>query len=140
MKDDLSRYASDNQLLLATLYRFVTLIGFTFIAAGFVLYVSGVLPARIPVDEVSSYWHLSAQEYAAQTGTPYGWDLIREIATGDMISLASLVLMALAVIVCLVIMVFAFLKSRNLIFAAAAVVQTVVLVLAASGVVSGHVT
>ena len=138
MKDDLRKYASDNQLLLATLYRFVTFIGFTCIAAGFVLYVSGVLPAHIPVDEVSSYWHLSAQEYAGQTGTPYGWDLIKAIAAGDMISLASLVLMAIAVIVCLIIMVFAFLKSENRIFAVGTVLQIVVLALAASGIVSGH--
>ena len=138
MKEGSSKYTSDTQLLLARLYRIVTLVGFAFIAVGFVVYIADLLPAHMPVDQVASYWHLSAQDYAAQTGTPYGWNLLKSIASGDMIGLASLVFMALSVIVCLLIMAFALLRNKNRLFAIAALVQSTILILAASGIVSGH--
>ena len=107
-------------------------------AAAFVLYVSGLLPARVPAEEVRSYWHLEAEVYATGTGTAVGWDFLKELASGESLSFGSLVFMAVAVIVCLIIMIGAFLRKNNRQFAVVALLQTAVLILAASGVVSGR--
>ena len=138
MNDHTNKYASPDQLLLAKLYRYVSLIGFSVIALGFIVYVSGIVPSSVPVGEISSYWHLSSHDFASETGTPQGWDLIGNIGSGDMISLASLVLMPLATILCLSIMAVAFSKGRDWAFLTIVSLQTIVLVLAASGVASGH--
>jgi hypothetical protein len=133
-----NRYASGTQLLLAKLYRYVSIIGLFIMAAALILYVSGLLETNIPAGEVRSYWHLEAGVYAAETDTPVGWDFIKELSRGDSLSFGSLVFMAVAVIVCLIIMIVAFLRRQNKLFALIALLQTIVLVLAASGLVSGH--
>ena len=73
MKDDKKQYASDAQLVLARLYRGASIIGLAFMAVTFALYVSGLLHANVPAKEVSSYWHLDAEKFAAETDTPVGW-------------------------------------------------------------------
>ena len=137
-KNEEPRYASDIQLVLARLYRYVTIIGFFIMIAAFVLYAFGLLRASVPAEEVRAYWHLEAGVYATETGTPVGWDFLKSLSRGDSLSLGSLVFMAVAVIVCLIIMIAAFLKKNNRLFALISLLQTAVLILAASGVVSGH--
>jgi hypothetical protein len=136
-QENTGEYASENQLLLARLYRAVALIGFSIIAIAFVLYLSGALKVSIGAIEVTSYWHLSAEEYAAETATPYGWEIISGLENGDTLSLASLVFMPVAVIVCLLIMAFAFARKRDWPYFVMVVLQVGVLVIAASGVVAG---
>ena len=136
-KNEEQRYASETQLILAGLYRYIAIVGFVIIAAAFILYVSGLLPGNVPVEEVKSYWHLDAGGYAAETGTPFGWDILKSLFRGESLSLGSLVFMAVAVIVGLIIMIAAFMKKGDRVFALVALLQTIVLVLAASGVVSG---
>lgn len=138
MNENAIKYASRDQLLLARLYHYVSFIGFSVIALGFFVYVSGVVPNTVPVEEVSSYWHLSSHDFAAATGTPVGWELVGNLGFGDMISLASLVLMPLATILCLVIMAVSFARARNWVFLFAVTLQTMVMVLAASGLLSGN--
>lgn len=129
------RYASDAQFILARLYQYVSIISLLIIAAGFALYVSGLLPAKVPVEQVRSYWHLEAGAYATETGTPAGWSFLKSLSRGESVSFGSLVFIPVAVIVCLIIMILTFWKKKNRLFALIAFLQTVLLVLAASGVI-----
>ena len=138
MKHDNGIYASENQLLLARLYRFVALVGLTLIALGFVVYVSGMAPSIVPAGEVSQYWHLSAEEYVSETGLPYGWDILKVLNRGESLSLATLVLMPVSIILCLLIMAVAFGKEKNWVYLTVVLLQSAVLVLAASGVIAGR--
>lgn len=138
MNDEINRYASDAQLVLARLYRIVTVVGLTVMAAAFVLYVSGVLETSVPAKDVASYWHLDAESYAEQTGTPVGWEFLSHLARGESLSFGSLVFMALAVIISLSIMVAVFMKKARLAYAVIVLLQTIILVVAATGIVSGH--
>ncbi len=137
MKDDDKRYASPDQLLLSRLYQYVSTVGFLLILFGFFLYGSGALTSTVPVADMSLFWHLSSEDFAAETGTPYGWDLFGHLRSGDMISLASLVLMPMGTILAFVVMAVVFSKGRNWVFSVIVLLLTVVLILAASGVVSG---
>ena len=133
-----SKYASDAQLVLARLYQGVSIIGLTLIAATFAMYVSGLLETSVPAEEVTAYWHLDAVSYAEETGTPVGWDFIEAFFRGDSLSFFSLIFMGSAVVICLAIMAVTFLRKRKLAYALIALLQTIVLVTAASGIVSGH--
>lgn len=137
-KKDENRYASETQLILAKLYQYVTVIGLVFMAAAFILYTSAILPAEVPAADVRSYWHLDSDAYTAQTGTPVGWDFIKNLSSGDSLSFGSLAFMAVAIIVCMTIMIFVFVRKKNLLFACIALIQTTVLLLAASGIISGQ--
>ncbi len=138
MKNEGNLYASGAQLVLARLYGGVAVIGLSLIAVMFALYVSGLAETRVPAAEVASYWHLDAETYAEETGTPVGWEFLRNLAFGESLSFGSLIFMALAVIICLAVMVVTFMKSRNLAFAAVVLLQIVVLVVAATGLISAH--
>jgi hypothetical protein len=138
MENEENRYASKTQLALARLYRLTGITGLALIMVMFLVYISGLVTTNVPVDEVEVYWHLDAAEYARQTGTPVGWNFLGNLAYGESLSFGSLVFMALAVIICLITMVVIFLKRRNLVFAAVVLLQTAVLLIAATGVVSAH--
>ena len=138
MKEKPDKYVSESQLLLSKLYRFVATVGFSLIGLAFIPYVFGILHSNVAVSEVASYWHLSSSEFAEVTGTPYGWNLFGDLLSGDMLSLASLVLIPVAIIVCLVIMIFSFGKKRDWLFMSAAILQIFILALAASGIISGN--
>jgi hypothetical protein len=133
MKD----YASKDQMLLGSLYRVVSLVGFVLMAGSFALYVSGILPAQTPAKEVISNWHLDVDSYAEETGVSRGWAFLRDIGVGDNLAFGSLVFMAVAVIVCLAVMIPVFMRGRARLFAVIATLQMIVLILAASGIVSG---
>ena len=137
MRDEINPYASDTQLILARLYRAASAIGFILIAGTFLLYVSGFIQVRVPAQEVALYWHLDAGAYAETTGTAVGWAFLRELSSGESLSFGSLVCMALAVIICLMIMVMVFLRKRKHAFALIALLQTAVLLIAATGIASG---
>ncbi len=137
MKNGENRYASDTQQIIAKLYRWASIIGLTFMAVIFALYVFGLLQTKIPVSEVGRYWHLDAERYHEETGTPTGWAFLTAISDGENLSFASLVAMVLSVIVCLLIMVVTFIKKRRLEFAIITFLQAVILVTAATGIISG---
>ena len=121
------RYASDTQLILARLYRYTSIIGLLIMTAAFILYTSGILPSSVPSDKVGSYWHLDSGAYAEKTGNPVGWNFLRNLTSGESLSFGSLVFMAVAVIVCLTIMIAVFLRKREKLFALIVLLQVVVL-------------
>ncbi len=133
-----NRYASDTQLILAKLYRYVSVIGLIFMAVAFILYTSGLLPTSVPAEEVGSYWHLESGVYAVETGTLVGWEFLTNLSSGESLSFGSLVFMAVAIIVCLTIMIAVFFQKNNRLFALIALLQSIVLVLAASGIIFGQ--
>ena len=136
MKDDGNRYASETQLILARLYGIAAVVGLGFMAVAFVLYVSGVLDTRLPAGEVASYWHLDAESFADETGTAVGWEFLYHLNRGESLSFASLVYMALSVIISMTIMIVTFIRKKKLAFAMIALLQTIVLVIAATGIAS----
>jgi hypothetical protein len=131
-------YATYEQMLLAKLLRIVVAIGLSLIVVGFVLYVSGVLPAFVTPRDVSQLWQLSSAEYQEATGIPLGWGWASSLGNGDIVSFSTLVLISLGAIACIAILSVAFFKKRNWPYAVIVVIQTCILVLAASGIVSGH--
>lgn len=112
-------------------------IGRVFLVIAFVIYTFALLPDEVPPVVASSYWHLSADDYALATDSPPGWARLSNILTGDAVSLVSLLFLATASIFCLIAVLPVFVRNRDwpyLIFVSALIA---ILVVAASGVVGG---
>ena len=105
---------------------------------GFIVYVSGVLPVIVTPDDVSRLWHLSSTEYQEATGIPLGWGWVSVLRNGDIVSFSTLVLISLGAIVCIAVLSVAFFRRKNWAYAVIVIIQTCILILAASGIVSGH--
>ena len=107
------------------------------LAVLFVVYLTGVVPPLVPVAELPNYWGLSAGQYAIATGTPTGWRWLELVGRSDVMNLAGIACVALVTPVCFARLVPEFVRQRERMFAAIALMELWILVLAASGFAAG---
>lgn len=112
-------------------------IGFVIMTLGFVAYVSGLLPSQLPFEQLPQYWGLPLESYLQATGTPTGWGWFSFLHYGDYLSLAGIAILASCSIPCLVAVAPFYARRGDVVFIAICLLQVVILLLAASGLVSG---
>jgi len=103
----------------------------------FIIYLAGIVPPLVPVAELPNYWGLSAARYVAATGTPTGWRWVELIGRSDVMNLVGIACVALVTPVCFARLVPEFVRQRENTFAAIALMEIWILVLAASGIAAG---
>ena len=113
----------------------LSMIFFSLIVLGYILYLAGVLPAFGSPEVVINGWHLDAQTFRESNKLPGGWTWARHLGQGDMISLGTIYLISLTSILCLPAAVVSFIREKNSIYAGFAVVEFLVLSLAALGII-----
>ena len=112
-------------------------LSFAVLVATFIIYLTGVVPALVPVAELPNYWGLSAAQYAAATGIPTGWRWVELIGRSDVMNFAGIACVTLVTPVCFARLVPEFVRQRERTFAAIALLELWILVLAASGIATG---
>jgi hypothetical protein len=113
--------------------------GLVALIVGFAAYASGALPAHIPFDRLPELLALPLDRYLAATGAPTGWGWARLAARGDYASLVGIAILAGCSVPCLLAALCVYLRRGDIAYTMIAVAQIVVLLLAASGVLtSGH--
>jgi hypothetical protein len=132
-----TEYASPEQRLYARWLDIGTRVGFVVLAASFFVYVLGLLPAHVALAEVPRYWTLPVGEYLAATGAPTGWGWVRQLREGDYLNFVGIAILAAVTVVCYARVLPLFLRSGERAFAAICVLEILVLVAAASGLVGG---
>ncbi len=128
---------STEQQRYATLLEWCTRIGLVVVVLAFAAYVLGLVPARVPLDRLAEVWSLPVEQYLQATGGAKGWGWVGEIGGGDMAALAGIGLLAGGSVVALLALVPLYLKRGDRVFAALCVAEAAVIVLAASGIVTG---
>jgi hypothetical protein len=76
-----------------------TTAGFAIAVLAFLVYVSGALPAVVPLAELARYRGMAVGRFIAATGAPQGWAWLRLPGYGDALNLgaaAQLVVLAAA--------------------------------------------
>lgn len=114
-------------------------IGFIMLVAAFGAYIGGVAPAHVPLDRLPDLWTLPANEYATRASMPRGWGWVRLLPRGEILSQAAIAVLAGVSIVCFGALASVYRKRGDRVYFAIAVLEIIVLVLAASGVLTrGH--
>jgi hypothetical protein len=115
-------------------------IGLLVLTATFALYMTGVLAPHIAVEELPQYWAMPVKDYLAATGIHAGWSWVGMIGKGDFLNFVGIAFLAGITIACYVVIIPIFLRKNDRVFAALAVLEVLVLVLAASGLLKsgGH--
>lgn len=114
-------------------------IGLVAMAATFVLYVSSTVGSALPVDGVADYWHLDSAEYRDVTSGAQGWQWIRDIGDGSTLAFSALVFFPASVIVAVAIAALLYMRHGVGRYAIISVLLAIVLLVAATGVISiGH--
>ena len=132
-------YATREQLIYAATLDVGMKAGLALLTATFGIYLSGILAAHVPIDELSLYWGMPVDEYLAAANVPTGWGWLELALAGDYINFVSIAFLSGVTIVCYGRILVYPLRNRDYLFAGIIVVQIVVLLLAASGILAvGH--
>ena len=111
--------------------------GLALMAVTYILYVTGIIPPHIPLDQVPLMWSEPVGTYLELGKVPHGWGWAVLIGKGDFLNFLGIVLLAGMTIVCYIPLIPVFMKRKEFVFAALALTEILVLALAASGIVGG---
>jgi len=139
--------ATEEQLLYADILGKGMLIGLVLLFITFALYVFGIMPAAIPVAELSSLWNQPVHDYLVAINQNYlhwehlptGWSWLKLIRNGDFLNFIPVAILSGVTIICYLAIVPGLFKRGDKAYGIMALAEAVILTLAASGLLSvGH--
>lgn len=134
-----ARPSDAEQLAYARLLGWGSSGGLALLVVTFLAYLAQMLPPLIHVSRLPQVWILSAREIAAQEGHPSGWQWLSLLHHGDISNLLGIAVLAGCSVLPLAALVPLYWRARERVYALIAATQVLVLVLAASGLVTvGH--
>jgi hypothetical protein len=131
---------TDEQLAYAKLLDQGMKVGIVLLVITFAVYVFRILPAHVPVDDLPKYWGMPVKEYLAATGIHTGWSWLGMLGKGDFLNFLGIAFLSGITILCYLAVIPIFLRKKDTIYVILAILEVLVLVLAASGVLKsgGH--
>ncbi len=132
--------ATEEQILYANILNKGMLIGLIGLVVTFIIYGAGILEPVIPLDEVQNYWVMPVADYLEQTGIHAGWAWLGNLGKGDMLNFLPIAFLSLLTIICYLAIIPGLMKKKDTAYVVLAIVEVVVLVFAASGILGsgGH--
>jgi hypothetical protein len=115
-------------------------IGIVILFITFIIYLTGILTPYLPVKELPQYWSLSVHEYLEATGIQAGWSWLHRLNKGDFLNFVGIAFLSGVTIVCYLRILPILFRKKDTAFAVIAILEVLVLVLAASGLLKagGH--
>jgi hypothetical protein len=131
---------TEEQVLYANILNKGMLIGLLGLIVTFVLYVTGILAPKIPLGKVQHYWQMSVHSYLEESGIHAGWTWIHNLGYGDMLNFVPIAFLSGLTIICYLSILPGLIRKKDTAYIIIAVLEVVVLCVAASGLlgVGGH--
>lgn len=132
--------ATEEQLAYANVLNLGMKIGLLSLIITFIVYITGILSPHIPVNDLPLYWSMPVHKYLAATGIHAGWSWLGMLGRGDFVNFITITFLAAVTIFCYGRIVAIFYRKNDTVYTVLALVEVIVLVLAASGVLKagGH--
>ncbi len=125
---------AEEQLRYARVLEWGARIGLAAAVAAFALYVSGILPGRVPLEELPALWSLPLAEYLQRSATPLGWGWVKLAIYGDFASIVGIAILASVSVACLAAVLPVYARRPDRVYLVLCILAIGVLVLAASGI------
>lgn len=131
---------SEEQLVYASLLDKGMKIGLISIIITFIVYVFGIFTPYVPIEDLPKYWGLPVHDYLEATNIEPGWTWLGLLGKGDFLNFIGIALLAGVTIACYIAIIPVFLKKKDKVFTTIAILEVLVLALAASGILKtgGH--
>jgi hypothetical protein len=129
--------ASEEQITYANILNWGMVIGFIILTATFLMYVFGVLPNFVPIEDLPRHWTKKVHDFNHDLHAPTGWEWISYVGKGDYLNFVGVAILAGLTIVCYAAIIPALLRKKDTPYLLIAVAEVLVLVLAASGILKG---
>jgi hypothetical protein len=128
------------QLAYANLLFYGAWLGIALMIITYVIYLGGVLPPHVDVSLITQNWDKGVGEYLEITQSPHGWAWVALIGTGDFLNFVGISLLAVLTVICYLFLVVGYKKRQDWIYLVIAILEIVVLTVAASGILGagGH--
>jgi len=132
--------ASEAQILYANILNMGMLTGLASLVVIFILYATGILSPLIPLEKVQTYWVLPVHEYLEQSGIQAGWAWLGELQHGDMLNYIPIAFLSLLTVICYITLIPGLIRKKDTTYLVIAILEIMVLLFAASGIVGsgGH--
>ena len=132
--------ATEEQLAYAKLLDLGMKLGLLTLVITFIVYVFGIFTPHVAVEELPNYWNLPVKKYLNVLNIHTGWSWLSMIGKGDFLNFIPIVFLAGVTILCYIRIIPILFRKKDTIYAVLAIVEVLVLVLAASGVLKagGH--
>lgn len=114
-----------------------TRIGLLALVISFAAYLFGWLKPHVPLEQLPGVWSLPVATYLERTATPTGWAWLTLVYKGDLSNLVGIALLAGCSLPPLLGLIPLYLKRRDYAYAGISAFVATVLVLAASGILTG---
>ena len=106
----------------------------------YVIYIGGILSPHVDLALITQNWDKGVDEYLEITKSPHGWGWINLINRGDFLNFVGIALLAVLTLICYLLLIAGYTKRKDRVYLVIAVLEVVVLTLAASGILGsgGH--
>jgi len=132
--------ASEEQVAYAKLLDLGMKAGLIMLVISFIVYLFGILTPHIPVNDLPKYWSMPVKEYLKATNIHTGWSWIYLLGQGDFLNFVGIAFLSGVTIVCYMRIIPILFKKKDTVYAILAIIEVLVLTLAASGILKagGH--
>jgi hypothetical protein len=132
--------ASEEQMAYAGVLNIGMWLGLAVLVITFFIYLSGVLPNFVPIDDLPKYWTMRVHDYNVAMHAPTGWGWVPLVGKGDYLNFVGIAMLSGLTILCFLVILPILFRKKDTAYAVIAIVEVLVLSLAASGLlkVGGH--
>ena len=132
--------ASREQIIYANILVIGVWAGIFILVTTYAIYLTGILPSHVELSIIPTVWGKGVGEYLEITHSPHGWGWVSLLTKGDFLNYIGLAFLALMTIFCYLVLVRGYIRQKNWIFTVIALLEIVVLSVAASGILGsgGH--
>ena len=136
----MANQATEEQLLYANILNKGMLVGLLGLIVTFIIYGAGILEPKIPLEEVQNYWVMPVSDYLQLSGIHAGWAWLGNLGYGDMLNFLPIAFLSLLTIVCYLAILPGLMRKKDTAYVVLVIIEVVVLVVAASGLLGsgGH--
>jgi len=140
MSDVKSNKASEEQMAYAGVLNIGMWLGLAVLVITFFIYLSGILPSYVPIDDLPKYWTLKVHDYNVKLNAPTGWGWAALVNRGDYLNFIGIAILSGLTILCYMVILPILIRKKDTPYVIIAIVEILVLSLAASGImkVGGH--
>ena len=132
--------ASEEQIAYANVLNIGMWFGLALLIITFFVYISGVLPSYVPIDDLPKYWGMRVHDYNQKLNAPTGWGWAGLVGKGDYLNFIGIAILSGLTILCYLVILPILARKKDRAYVVIAIVEVLVLSLAASGLlkVGGH--
>ena len=132
--------ASEEQIAYANVLNIGMWFGLALLIITFFVYISGVLPSYVPIDDLPKYWTMRVHDFNVALNAPTGWGWTSLVGKGDYLNFVGIAILSGLTILCYVVILPILARKKDRAYVVIAIAEVLVLSLAASGLlkVGGH--